>query len=649
MQIGQGTFAFIVVLWLIAGCASTTLPAAQPGDDLLALTQSDNAPVSAQQVEKAIAGLFAHLNVPRETQNRFTTLTNVRVQTEDEFFEVSELSNVIIVAKRGVKIGFANNVVIIGAGEVSIAHATNLFVAAAGNVEIGHDGNDTRNQPSFIVSNGKVKISFAIGSSIYATKGAELSHAPNVTLYNTDVLAAGHAQVAKQIREPIFLQEARRVSDPPSLYVSSGEPFDFSGQRCTAGWKIDDLASQVPRLARREANCMKVESIVVACEQEAEEPNFESREAWTIGLCGKKLLVVTTASGLRPKASNAVPGLRSSSAVSGGSINVRSTEPHANTKAIGGRNRSAPAVMTSEQSATVRTLTAQGRKAMVDRDFQGAINAYGEMIKVAPNFEFGYVNRAHAKQRVGDLSGALADVDKAIGMGPGPQPGFYWLQRAPLRLALGDASGALADYDQAVGEANSSPIARLNRAVAYLHLGRFQEAIGECDREIQISTNKIHCYETRAWAHLLLGNSDNAYKDAFSALAETEGPANAEQRKGRGGHWVLAGYLSLLQAAKVAQAREWLGQWKDVLADDVWPGIVLSHFRGEIDAPSLELLASSELERQEMRAYLGAYDHVRGYVEASRVRFTAILEGSKGYSLPRALAERGMSVGAAFR
>jgi len=56
-----------------------------------------------------------------------------------------------------------------------------------------------------------------------------------------------------------------------------------------------------------------------------------------------------------------------------------------------------------------------------------------------------FAKRAELLERIGDLGGALTDLDKSIKLN-----GRYYLERAIVRSRLGDRPGAIADLDVAI-------------------------------------------------------------------------------------------------------------------------------------------------------------------------------------------------------
>jgi tetratricopeptide (TPR) repeat protein len=107
-------------------------------------------------------------------------------------------------------------------------------------------------------------------------------------------------------------------------------------------------------------------------------------------------------------------------------------------------------------------------------------------IKLNPNEAYTYQNRGDAKQALGDLDGALADINQAIRLNPAlPSP---LIHRVVIWRAKGDLDRAIADGTAAVRLASNPPpnimtppgsiiiSAHLNRGLAYESKGDYEHA-----------------------------------------------------------------------------------------------------------------------------------------------------------------------------
>ena len=93
-------------------------------------------------------------------------------------------------------------------------------------------------------------------------------------------------------------------------------------------------------------------------------------------------------------------------------------------------------------------LMAQGIEAMSGRDFDDALAAFDELVRLAPDFAEGWNKRATLHYLMGDLSASLADIDRTLKLEPrhfGALSG-----RGLVYLALGREEPALAAFDAAL-------------------------------------------------------------------------------------------------------------------------------------------------------------------------------------------------------
>jgi tetratricopeptide (TPR) repeat protein len=81
-------------------------------------------------------------------------------------------------------------------------------------------------------------------------------------------------------------------------------------------------------------------------------------------------------------------------------------------------------------------------------DLDGAIADYNQAIKLNPRYAAAYDNRGNVKRKKDDLDGAVADYSQAIKLSPKYARAYNNLGRA--KDMKGDRGGAIADYNQAI-------------------------------------------------------------------------------------------------------------------------------------------------------------------------------------------------------
>ena len=110
-----------------------------------------------------------------------------------------------------------------------------------------------------------------------------------------------------------------------------------------------------------------------------------------------------------------------------------------------------------------------------------ALKLCGDFIAEHPDHPLGYHMRALVRTVMGNGHLALADRDKVVSLRPGA-PGAY-MARADDHLRLHDFAAAAADLDRAqkYDDGHYWPMIPLLRAHCVARLGRFEQALAECD------------------------------------------------------------------------------------------------------------------------------------------------------------------------
>ncbi len=107
-------------------------------------------------------------------------------------------------------------------------------------------------------------------------------------------------------------------------------------------------------------------------------------------------------------------------------------------------------------------------------DFHGAIVDYDEVIRRSHGPD-GYSGRGLARAELGDMPGALEDLNRAVEIGRGKEP-LPYLNRARVRLRVGDWPGAAEDARRGLVLRPEHPTGWLTLGLALEKLGRTAEA-----------------------------------------------------------------------------------------------------------------------------------------------------------------------------
>lgn len=94
-----------------------------------------------------------------------------------------------------------------------------------------------------------------------------------------------------------------------------------------------------------------------------------------------------------------------------------------------------------------------------------------------------------------------------------------YINRGILRSRSGDPDGALSDYNQGLSMDPSHGEGFVDRGAAYISLQRYDQALADIDKGIQIGAKKPHiAYYDRAIVDEALGNVKAAYLDYKKAV-----------------------------------------------------------------------------------------------------------------------------------
>lgn len=204
---------FTALALLVCIAAAPAKAAQFPGDDVLSITNMPWKSVTRDVIKTRLDRLFSHLTVQKEKLVRFEYARTAQLAEASEFVNIGEITNTILVARKGAEIAHARNTIVISQGPVKVAFASGVLVIAAGSINISHESDEawgkTLPANGFYVTKGNVHISFAQSAIIYAVQGADISHGGPLTVYNTNI--KHHlVTINRERRNHIFRNEPSR-------------------------------------------------------------------------------------------------------------------------------------------------------------------------------------------------------------------------------------------------------------------------------------------------------------------------------------------------------------------------------------------------------------------------------------------------------
>ena len=259
------------------------------GENLLAFADRLQASASPDAVYAALEGLFERLDIALDRRERYVHLKSAQMQRVKGGSDLSSVTSTIVLSAGVLKINKAERALVVAEGDVEIGEARSVFVIARGQIRIQRE-----TEPGIYISKRAMEIVDGLAPIVYAVDGAKVTSKEPFTAYNTAVKIEGGFLAYKYTRAPLFQGEPVQAPVGGAMQISAGESMPFEGARCKTAIADDvNVLSQMLPYARKRANCLKVDSAAVRCEQEesgAAHP--ASRELWTLKLCGRSMTLV---------------------------------------------------------------------------------------------------------------------------------------------------------------------------------------------------------------------------------------------------------------------------------------------------------------------------------------------------------------------
>ncbi len=136
-------------------------------------------------------------------------------------------------------------------------------------------------------------------------------------------------------------------------------------------------------------------------------------------------------------------------------------------------------------------------------EFDQAIAAYTEAIKLAPMHVDTYCNRSVAYREKKEWIRAMADAEKALELDPKSAPAY--LVRALVHKARGDLNEALLDLGTTLKYDPKNLVALTHRAQISIARGRLREAVTDLTRAVKLDQKSVVTYLARGLVYLQLG------------------------------------------------------------------------------------------------------------------------------------------------
>ena len=176
-------------------------------------------------------------------------------------------------------------------------------------------------------------------------------------------------------------------------------------------------------------------------------------------------------------------------------------------------------------------LAVRAERLIQARDYDGAIAAAEEAIRLDPKNARAWMRRGSARDWKHDADGGIADLTRAIELEPGLADA--WEARGTARGDKLDFDGAIADATRAIELSPRSATAWGNRGSARADKGDARGAIEDETRALEIDPKNVAIYVNRAIAKGKLDDLDGDIQDCDRAIAVDPRFARAWDTRGR--------------------------------------------------------------------------------------------------------------------
>jgi tetratricopeptide (TPR) repeat protein len=166
--------------------------------------------------------------------------------------------------------------------------------------------------------------------------------------------------------------------------------------------------------------------------------------------------------------------------------------------------------------------------ALTRADYDGAMAALNQGLKLYPNYALGYVIRGGLYQMKSDGDRALSDFNQAVRLDPKNQSAL--LARSQYYASSGKLEQAIADADMTI-EANAAlPNGYLVRGQLYAAKGQTGLAIQDVSDALRLDTKNLAALALRSRLYLKSGDRDHGLRDANQAIQYASDPIKKDSK-----------------------------------------------------------------------------------------------------------------------
>jgi tetratricopeptide (TPR) repeat protein len=165
----------------------------------------------------------------------------------------------------------------------------------------------------------------------------------------------------------------------------------------------------------------------------------------------------------------------------------------------------------------------QGVRLVSERQYQNALESFGDAIRLDPKLAQAYAWRAYVYNIQGNTSAAVSDCDSAIQLDPNLEQPYS--TRARIKYLGQDYPNAIADSTKAVALNPKDVGAYSTRAFSYVRQKEYQKAIDDLTAALKVQAKNLPkgeyaaMYGYRGICNLALKNYDAAVDDCTTSLS----------------------------------------------------------------------------------------------------------------------------------
>ena len=150
-------------------------------------------------------------------------------------------------------------------------------------------------------------------------------------------------------------------------------------------------------------------------------------------------------------------------------------------------------------------------------DLDYSTNAFRKAISLDPNNAMAWYNFSKISKRFENYETTLDFLNKAIGLNPTFSNAYF--ERALVKKKLGDIEGAIADYTIIINRTEDNFLsAQFNRAICYKKIGQLTNALNDLKEVLLHETDDSMAWKVRGNIHLLAGRYNLAIADFTKAI-----------------------------------------------------------------------------------------------------------------------------------